>query len=133
MAAENFLELSPQGDIDLEPWLALLNSSVAELTFRASAHLYGGGVYNLNPGDVKSICLPDPSGLNAEGASDLRRAFREYVRRGEATRERLDSAIAAAFGFSRETSRAIQNGVAELKALSNKVKSLPEPGLFASA
>lgn len=133
VAAENFLELAPNRDVDLEAWLALLNSSLAELTLKANAHLYGGGVYNLNPGDIKSIRLPDPAELSGESARTLRRAFREYVRKGAGARGVLDSAIAGAFGFSRETSRAIQNGVAELKTLSRNVKMSPEAVLFANA
>ena len=132
VAAENFVELAPRKDIDLEASLALLNSSVAELAFRANAHLYGGGVYNLNPGDVKTIRLPDLGTLNSEGLRTLRQGFRGYVRECPAARAALDLAVGRTFGLSREVIRATQRGVAELKALSRSVKASPEGPLFAA-
>lgn len=132
VAAENFLELDPRDGVDIEASLALLNSSIAELIFRANAHLYGGGVYNLNPGDIKAIRLPDLRSLAAGDVKTLRGAFRQYLHRGPTARAALDWAIARSFGFSRDVLRESQEGVAELKALSRKVKASPDAPLFAS-
>ncbi len=130
--AENFLELSPRRGVDMEGALALLNSSLAELCLRANAHLYGGGVYNLNPGELKEIRLPRLDGLSQESLIVLRRAFKEYRGARPPMREALDQAVGEAFGLSGEVSRAARDGVERLKNLSRDVKASPDGTLFAS-
>jgi hypothetical protein len=132
VAAENFLELAPRGEVDIEAALAVLNSSVAELIFRSNAHLYGGGVYNLNPGDIRGICLPDPGALSPKDVRTLRRAFRQYVRGGAAAREALDWAIGRTFDLSTEAMREAQEGISAFKVLSRRVKTPTEGALFAT-
>jgi hypothetical protein len=132
VAAENFLELAPRGDTDIEATLAMLNSSIAELIFRSNAHLYGGGVYNLNPGDIRGICLPDLGTLSPKGIQRLRQAFREYVREGAAAREVLDWAIGGVLELSAGAMRETQEGISAFKVLSRRVKSPKEELLFAT-
>jgi hypothetical protein len=118
--------------VDIEAALAVLNSSVAELIFRSNAHLYGWGVYNLNPGDIRGICLPDPGALSPKDVRTLRRAFRQYVRGGAAAREALDWAIGRTLDLSAEAMREAQEGISAFKVLSRRVKTPTEGALFAT-
>ena len=59
VAGENFIEVTPHATIPLRPLLAVLNAGTTEVAVRASAHVYGGGVYNLSPGSVGDVPVVD--------------------------------------------------------------------------
>lgn len=94
-ATEQFLEVHPLHSAGLWPLLAYLNSTFGELSTRLSAHQYGGGVFNLNPGQARQILMPGWNKLSS-AAEILRTAWAQAVqlRDGEA-REVLDRAVLA--------------------------------------
>ncbi|MBI4536957.1 MAG: N-6 DNA methylase [candidate division NC10 bacterium] len=122
VANENFIELSPREDVLLEPFLAVLNSSFAELSLRVNAHLYGGGVYNLNPGNVGAVPLLDLRGLDIQGIKALRAAYEEFRRDGM-RRAKLDAAVFRAFRVSPDLRAEVVAALAELQEASLSIKS----------
>ncbi|MDO8691793.1 MAG: N-6 DNA methylase [Dehalococcoidia bacterium] len=58
-ATEHFLEIRPNDSDLVTPLLVYLNSTFGELATRLASHQYGGGVFNLNPGQARKIALPD--------------------------------------------------------------------------
>ncbi len=123
VANENFIELMPREGVLLEPLLAMLNSSFAEMAFRVNSHLYGGGVYNLNPGDVGAVPVLDVRRLDSKSVKLLRTAYEEFARDNNLDRSRLDFAISNAFRLPSSLHESLNEAVLELRAASSKIKS----------
>ena len=72
VAGENFIEVTPgRTAIPLRPLLAVLNAGTTEVAVRASAHVYGGGVYNLSPGSVGDVPVVDVRQLSPAALHQL--------------------------------------------------------------
>jgi adenine-specific DNA-methyltransferase len=120
---ENFIELMPREGALLEPLLAMLNSSFAEMAFRVNSHLYGGGVYNLNPGDVGAVPILDVRHLDSRSIKLLRTVYEEFARDNDPDRSELDSAISKVFKLPSSLHESLDDAVLELRAASSKIKS----------
>ena len=96
VAGENFIEVMPHSAIPLLPLLAILNASTTEMAVRTSAHVYGGGVYNLNPGSVGDVPVVDVRRLSPAALRQLEEAYRQFLRAGGKDRPALDTAVLAA-------------------------------------
>ncbi len=99
VAGENFIELRPRSDVPLLPLLAALNAGVAEMTMRVSAHVYGGGVYNLSPGSIGEVPVMDVRRLPIDVLQHLEKAYRQFLRSGGKNRTELDTAVLAGLGL----------------------------------
>ena len=113
----------PRDGVLLEPLLAMLNSSFAEMAFRVNAHLYGGGVYNLNPGDVGAVPVLDVRHLDSKSVKLLRTAYEEFARDNNLDRSKLDFAISHVFRVPSSLREALNEAVLELRDASSKIKS----------
>jgi methylase of polypeptide subunit release factors len=118
IAGENFIELRPNRPDDTLPLLAILNSSFFELVARCHAQQYGGGVFNLNPVDVKllpTFALPK----DAESRTRLAKAFEEFAKEADqdTARRILDRAVGDTFRFQDEEIDELWRAVLELRAL----------------
>lgn len=92
---EDFIEVEPFDQRDTLPLLAFLNSSIGEFFVRLHSFQYGGGVYNLNPGQVRDLPVLDCRTLTADGRSLLESAWDDFVRSGGyQVRAGLDRAVA---------------------------------------
>jgi hypothetical protein len=94
IANENFIELQPKLGVHSMALLAFLNSSFAELFFRVHAHRYGGGVYNLNPGDIGSVPALNIPKLSEKETARLAIAYESFILSGGRNRTVLDQAVA---------------------------------------
>lgn len=94
IANENFIELKPRSGVHLSALLGFLNSSFAELLFRVHAHRYGGGVYNLNPGEVGSVPVLNIPKLSAQETAQLAGAYKSFIASEGRNREVLDQVVA---------------------------------------
>ncbi len=130
VANENFIELMPREGVLLEPLLAMLNSSFAELAFRVNAHLYGGGVYNLNPGDVGAVPVLDVRHLDSKSVKILRAAYEKFARGSSLDRASLDSTLSRVLRIPPGLQQTLHETLHELRAASFKIKSFPEQGDF---
>jgi methylase of polypeptide subunit release factors len=100
VAGENFIEVMPQADVPLAPLLAVMNSVITEIAVRISAHVYGGGVYNLSPGSVGKVPVVDVRRLPAEVLQRLDHAYRQFLRSGGTERTALDMVVLRGLGLS---------------------------------
>jgi tRNA1(Val) A37 N6-methylase TrmN6 len=130
VANENFIELMPREGVLLEPLLAMLNSSFAELAFRVNAHLYGGGVYNLNPGDVGAVPVLDVRHLNAISLKLLRTTYREFVEEDARDQYKLDASLARALKIPAGVHEKLGEALQEMRAASSKINRFQEQGQF---
>ena len=128
VANENYIELMPREGILLEPFLAMLNSSYAELAFRVNAHLYGGGVYNLNPGDVGAVPVLDVRRLDLKSIKLLRTVYEEFVQDRALDRSGLDAALSRAFKIPASLQQNLGHGLRELRAASSKINRFQGQG-----
>lgn len=115
VAGENFIELEPVDPRDTTVLLALLNSSFFELACRSRGQQYGGGVYNLNPLDVRELPVLNPLLLAAGQRAALERAYGSFLEDG--SRDRLDTAVAGAFELGSPAQGRARRAVAELRRL----------------
>jgi adenine-specific DNA-methyltransferase len=122
IANEDFIEVHPKAGVDLETLLAVLNSSVCELALRVHGHIYGGGVCNLNPGDIGKVPVLNIRVLSPAGVNALKSAYRQFISSGGSDREVIDRALCDLLNVSDDFSSAVCHGIAELKDLSVSVQ-----------
>lgn len=72
---EDFIEIRPTREEHIVPMLAILNSFMGEIIVRCRSQLYGGGVFNLIPGDVRFLPIPD---LRVVSDNDLERLSKAF-------------------------------------------------------
>lgn len=104
VANEDFLEVRPCQTSLVEPLLAVLASSLGELLLRSSAFQYGGGVFNLNPGTLRRLEVPDLGRLAPSSLDQLSRAWRRFAVSADgsaAPREVLDAVVCDAIGLTK--------------------------------
>lgn len=101
VANEDFIEINPHVPSHVPALLAFLNSSFGEFLVRCHAFQYGGGVFNLNPGSVRAMLVPDLHAVSAPGLAALTEAWRVMcaVRKDERSRAELDSVVAEVLGI----------------------------------
>jgi len=119
---EDFICVSPLSNSFTIPLLAILNSSIMELLVRLRAHLYGGGVYDLRPDDVKELLTIDVSKLSEEDLKCLVSAYEEFVKSG-GDKTRLDECVARILGLTRKDLEEVYEELKELKMLSLKLSN----------
>lgn len=93
MPGELFIEFIPAKKDDAEVYLAILTSSVTEIMLRAHAQVYGGGTYNLNPGQFKKVPIVNANNLNKDQKESLQKAYLEYVSAERPDRSKIDKII----------------------------------------
>lgn len=115
IANEDFMELRPlSGDTGVAPLLAFLNSSIGEYVVRTHSFQYGGGVYNLNPGEVRNIPVIDLSEIFPPDRARLAQAWDAFVASFQTTygRSNLDGAVSKVLGISPELQTRIGDALA---------------------
>ena len=123
IANEDFLEAKPKVPEDLFPILTLLNSSFGEFMIRSVGHIYGGGVCNLNPNDLKILPILDVGRLDAIGRKALAAAFDAFVKTGGANQTLLDTQVFKIAGEFLPGSNELYAALEELRGLSTTLKS----------
>ncbi len=97
---ELFIEFIPAKKDDLEIYLAILTSSVTEIMLRAHAQVYGGGTYNMNPGQFKKVPIISADKLNKNQKVRLKSAYLDYVNSERPDRSNIDENIFEILEFS---------------------------------
>lgn len=119
---ENFIELRPRDTNLLLPLLAVLNSSLFEVAVRGYSQLYGGGVYNLNPANVRDLRLPAVNKLSRTALERLQRAYLEFCEETSIqARRRLDESVMSAFDLETKSSL-VEQTLVDLRSLSRRAK-----------
>ncbi len=123
VAGENFIEVTPQPHVPLLPLLAVLNAGTTEMALRASAHVYGGGVYNLSPGSVGAVPVVDVRQLSSTTLQRLEKAYRHFLHTGGTKRLALDTAVLNALALPRPLLTTVQAALAHMQELSSAVQT----------
>jgi hypothetical protein len=121
IAGENFIEMTPKAPGLLLPLLAVLNASTTELAIRVSAHVYGGGVYNLSPGGIGEVPVIDVRCLAPDRLERLKIAYQHFLLSGRKGREALDLAVLESVGLPASFLRTLQAALEQMQGLSNAV------------
>lgn len=116
---ELFIECIPAQlpKVDVEVYLAVLNSSCAELLLRAYAQVYGGGTFNLNPGQAKEVPVLNVSLLSSRQKRDLKQAYLEYLPDEQNDRSPIDDVVYEILGFDEAMRIRIESTLADLVSL----------------
>ncbi len=121
VAGENFIEVLPQPHVPLEPLLAVLNAGVSEMALRVSAHVYGGGVYNLSPGSVGEVPVIDVCQLSASRQEQLTTAYRTFLLSKGKDRGALDAAVLEALELPATFAASLASALDRMQHLSDAV------------
>ena len=122
VAGENFIEVTPHADVPLLPLLAILNAGTTEIAVRASAHVYGGGVYNLNPGSVGDVPVVDVRQMSPAALRQIEDAYKQFLRAGGKDRTALDTAVLAALDLPTTFLTTLQAALDSMQGLSSAVQ-----------
>jgi len=122
VAGENFVEVMPHPTMPLLPLLAVLNAGTTEVAVRASAHVYGGGVYNLSPGSVGDVPVVDVRRLPPAALLQLEDAYRQFLEAGGKDRTALDRAVLAALHLPTAFLTTLQATLESMQGLSSAVQ-----------
>jgi len=121
VAGENFIEVLPRPHVPLEPLLAVLNAGVSEMALRVSAHVYGGGVYNLSPGSVGDVPVLDVSRLTAGQREQLAVAYRAFLLSKGKNREALDAEVLNVLELPDAFAASLESALDRMQHLSDAV------------
>lgn len=103
---ELFIEFIPRATYDDEVYLAILNSSISEISLRAHAQVYGGGTYNISPGEIKNTPILNIELLTNQQRAILKQAYLEYLSDANHNRSVIDREVYNILGWN--DSRQIQ-------------------------
>jgi hypothetical protein len=99
----------------------VLNASITELAMRTSAHVYGGGIYNLSPGSVGAIPVVDVRRLSASALQQLEATYGQFLHSGGKDRPLLDAAVLAVLEMPPAFLTTLQEALHSMQGLSNAV------------
>jgi len=89
---------------------------------RASAHVYGGGVYNLSPGSVGDVPVLDVRRLSPATLRQLEEAYRQFLSTGGKDRMALDAVVLAALDLPTTFLTTLQDVLDSMQGLSSAVQ-----------
>lgn len=91
---ELFIEFTPHyQNLETEVYLAILTSTSTEIMLRMHAQAYGGGTYNINPGQIKKVPILDANQLTEHQKELLICAYWQYLNDPEYDRSPIDDVI----------------------------------------
>jgi adenine-specific DNA methylase len=121
---ELFIEFLPQkqSGVDIEVYLAVLSSSVAEIMLRSSAQIYGAGTYNIAPGQIKRVPILNAEKLTAPQQEQLKGAYQRYLADENHDRAVIDKVIYEILGFDSEMQEALKEVINDMHQLATSAK-----------
>jgi len=119
---EDFIEAKPNRPEDLFPLLGVLNSSLAELLLRMHAQVYGGGVFNINPGQIKRMPTVDVRKLDKSERDRLSSTYSRFVKDSVSAREELDNVVFDLVGLNNTERNELLSSLAALKKMATVSK-----------
>ena len=127
---ELFIEFQPLPlpIVDTEVYLAILTSSVTEIMLRIHAQIYGGGTYNMNPGEIRNVPILNAPSLEDTDKEALKSAFLEYIVDDQHNREEIDKIVYKILQLDEDMQRQAKALLEDLVhlATSSKNKATPE-------
>jgi len=121
---ELFIEFIPYLGIDTEVYLAILNSTVCEIMLRTHAQVYGGGTFNINPGQIRKVPFLNIGFLTDHQKSRLKQSYLQYLSDNKHSRTAIDEVIYDILGFNSFQQQAMLKILAELLQLATSSKKV---------
>jgi uncharacterized protein YbgA (DUF1722 family) len=122
IANEDFIEVKPNDKRHVVSLLALLNSSVGEFMVRSVGHVYGGGVCNLNPSDLKDLPVPNVVALEETAQKNLKAAYRKFIECGGQDQSPLDDVLFSLLGDAAPACDVFYEALDNLRLISTGLK-----------
>jgi tRNA1(Val) A37 N6-methylase TrmN6 len=122
IANEDFIEIKPRDKRLIPLLLAVLNSSFGEFMVRSVGHVYGGGVCNLNPGDLRDLPVLNVSALDEAASSGLSAAYCAFIQDEGRGRRSLDEVMFDLLGRSVADRERFYNSLDGLRRISTGLK-----------
>ena len=121
---ELFIEFIPLPlhRIDSEVYLAILTSSVTEIMLRAHAQVYGGGTYNINPGQIKKVPVLNAHLISAIQRQALAQAYRVYLTDANHDRSVVDKVVFDILGLAETKREQLVRSVEDLITIATSTK-----------
>lgn len=121
---EFYIEFLPNKQttkVKIETYLAYLTSSLFEFLVRTKAQLYGGGAYNLSPGQIKDIPCLNFVLLSAKQKDDLEIAYKKFLK-NKINRSEIDSLVFGIAGINEIFRDQIKAALEDLTEMINRSK-----------
>jgi hypothetical protein len=115
-ANENFIIVQPENPASSQALLAVLNSSIGELVRRVHGQLYGGGVYDLRPDDVRGLPILDVRKLKPTERAQLEKAYSDFLQ--TASTKAIDGVVDDLLGLTDKQIQRLQDEIEDLRSLS---------------
>ena len=90
---DNFINIEPKNKSHLFPMLAVLNSSFTEYLCRVRSQTYGGGVFDLRPGDVKNLPCLNLDMVPKKTLNKLASAYQKFIKSDGTDKSSIDQII----------------------------------------
>jgi hypothetical protein len=119
---ELFIEFLPHSNSDTEVYLSVLTASITEMMLRTHAQVYGGGTYNINPGEIKKVPILNVGLLKENQKEELKQVYLRYLADKSHDRKVIDDAIYKIIGFDTDMQQRLQNVLADLLLISTSSK-----------
>lgn len=119
---ELFIEFLPFGGAELEVYLAILTSSVTELALRSRAQLYGGGTYNIRPGQIKKVPVLNVNALGQHHKADLKQAYLRYLVDRAHDRSELDGVVYDILGFGNARRQELNSALEDMIRMTSETR-----------
>jgi len=117
-ANEDFIVVEPKDSRWIVPLLAILNSSLTEFFARVVGHMYGGGVCDLRPDDVKNLPVLDLNTLTDSDYVNLQEAYATFLSSNGTDRRKIDEAIQSILNLPEKLQRDISRDYKEILEVS---------------
>lgn len=123
---ELFIGFTPHSEQGIAPeiYLAVLTSSLTEFLLRATAQLYGGGTYNVSPGKIGDLPVPDVTRFTQLQRETIKDAYLTYLSDKQHDRGPIDRTLFDILGFSPNTNQELRSALQDLIALGQSPKRL---------
>jgi hypothetical protein len=120
---ELFIEFLPrETSPNIEAYLAVLTSTPTEIMLRLQAQVYGGGTYNINPGQIKKALLLDVTQLTIEQKNSLTQAYRQYLADSSHSRTPINKVIYQILEFDIEMQHKLNEVLEDLVLIATSSK-----------
>lgn len=96
---ELFIEFLPPPEIDSEVYLAILTSSISEIMLRIHAQVYGGGTYNIGPGQIRNVPILNAGLLTGLQREALKQSYLQYLSEKKRDRSVIDAVVCNILGY----------------------------------
>jgi hypothetical protein len=89
---------------------------------RAHAQVYGGGTYNINPGQVKKVPILNVNLLAADQKEDLKQAYLKYLADKTYARSTIDAVMYRILGFDNAKQQRLEDVLKDLLQIATDSK-----------